>query len=149
MRAVSSDKRGSAYDDQDTYMLLVQEFPLRPIRNDRELAQASEIADRLSTCEDPEAAQEDYLDVLDSLIEQYEREKHPIKPLSDSDLLRELMVARGVSQRDVAGATGIIYSTISSVLAGRRELTRDQIGELADYFHIDPGSFSFGSAKRR
>jgi HTH-type transcriptional regulator/antitoxin HigA len=136
------------HDDQDVYLRLIQEFPLRPIRNDRELARASEVADRLSIRDELEPAEQDYLDVLDDLIARYERERHAISPLPDADLLRELIAVRGVTQQHVAQATGIVYSTISSVLAGRRKLTRDQIGRLARYFHVDPGSFSFAAAER-
>jgi HTH-type transcriptional regulator/antitoxin HigA len=136
-------------DGHDAYMQLVQEFPLRRIRSDRELARASEMADGLSVRDVLAPAEEDYLDVLDGLILQYEKEHHAIPPLTDAELLRELIRSRRVTQREVASATGIVYSTISSVLAGRRNLTRDQIGMLARYFHIDVGSFSFADAENR
>jgi HTH-type transcriptional regulator/antitoxin HigA len=138
--------RPKARDDHDAYMLLVQEFPLRPIRNDRELARASEMADGISLRDSLVPAEEDYLDVLDGLILQYEKEHHAVPPLTDAELLRELIQARRVTQRQVASATGVVYSTISSVLAGRRNLTRDQIGVLARYFQVDVGCFSFAAA---
>jgi len=128
-------------------MRLIQEFPLRPIHNDRELARASEVADTLSIRDKLGPGEQDYLDVLDDLIVRYEKEQNAISLLPDADLLRELIDARGVTQQDVAQATGIVYSTISSVLAGRRRLTRDQIGRLARYFHVDPGSFSFAGTE--
>jgi HTH-type transcriptional regulator / antitoxin HigA len=142
MKSVTRRRRA---DDQDMYMVLVQEFPLRPIRSDAELIRASDIADRLSIRDQLEPSEEDYLDVLDGLIEQYEKQQHPVQPLSDAELLRELMSAQACTQREVAEATGIVYSTISSVLAGRRRLTREQIGKLADYFHVSPGTFAFSA----
>jgi HTH-type transcriptional regulator / antitoxin HigA len=129
------------YDDRDTYLLLVEEFPLRPIRSDQELAQATEMTDRLSMRDDLEPGEEDYLDVLDGLVSQYEREHYPVRPLEDGPFLKELIEARRLTQREVARATGIVYSTISSVVAGRRVLTRPQVAALARYFRVPPASF--------
>ncbi len=46
-------------------------------------------------------------------------------------------------QTEVAKKTGIAESTISDVLASKRELNRSQIGKLARYFHIETRAFSF------
>lgn len=135
-------------DDEDVYYRLVQEFPLRPIRSEKELSRATEMVDRLSIRRDLEQAEQDYLDVLDGLISQYEDEHHKPGPLSDADFLRELLALHDVTQREVAQRTGIVYTTISSVLAGRRNLTRDQIGVLARYFRIPVASFSFEPMSR-
>jgi HTH-type transcriptional regulator / antitoxin HigA len=132
---------GPRTHDDETYFLLVHECPLRPIRSDEDLARAIEMIDRLSIRTDLNPAESDYLDVLDGLVSRYESERFKIHRLSDSDFLRELIEARQVTQREVAKATGIVYSTISAVLAGRRTLTRDQIVALARYFHVPAASF--------
>jgi plasmid maintenance system antidote protein VapI len=54
-----------------------------------------------------------------------------------------LIEAKGAAQAEVARAAGIAESTISEVLAGKRDLTRAQIGRLARYFHVTPAVFSF------
>jgi HTH-type transcriptional regulator / antitoxin HigA len=82
--------------------------------------------------------------VLGNLVERYETEKCPERPVSDAAMLRHLIDARAVSQVEVARATGIANSTISAVLHGNRSLSRDHIGKLAAYFHVDPSVFSFG-----
>ncbi len=63
---------------------------------------------------------------------------------SDSEMLRFLIENRGVKPAEVAKGTGIAESTISEVLAGKRQLNRNQIGKLARYFHVEPGVFAFG-----
>ena len=68
--------------------------------------------------------EEDYLEVLGDLIEQYEGEAHPMPPVSDEEMLRHLIEAKGVSQTEVSKATGIADSTISEVLKGKRSLNR-------------------------
>jgi len=85
----------------------------------------------------------DYLEVLGDLVEAYETETHPLGPVSDADLLSHLIEARGVSQSEVAEATGIAVSTISEVLRGKRTLNRVHIGKLARYFHVTPDTFVF------
>ena len=87
--------------------------------------------------------EQDYLDVLSDLVERYESEHHPIAPVSDAEMLRHLIEAKGVSQVEVAREAGIAESTISEVLAGKRPLTRAHIGKLCRYFHVGPGVFSF------
>jgi transcriptional regulator with XRE-family HTH domain len=58
------------------------------------------------------------------------------------------MEAKSVNQTEVAQATGIANSTISAVLKGVRQLTREHIGQLAIFFHVDPGVFLFGEQER-
>ena len=78
------------------YLGLINKFPLRPIRSERDLKMASELVDvlldrRLRKDEDA------YLDVLSTLIEQYETRAHPIEPVSHREMLEHLLEARGVS----------------------------------------------------
>jgi HTH-type transcriptional regulator/antitoxin HigA len=92
---------------------------------------------------------QDYLDVLSDLVERYEEEHHPMPALSDSAMLRQLIEVRGIRQIELARATGIANSTISAVLNGSRKLNRRHIGALAEYFHVDPGVFTFDEEEPR
>ena len=128
---------------QDRYMELVQQLPLRPIRSKAALDRAVEMVDRLLDKDRLTAAERDYLDVLAVLVENYESKEIPIEPLSDAQMLRQLIDARGISQTEVAQATGIVDSTISAVLKGKRSLNREHIGRLAQFFHVSPDVFAF------
>ena len=79
--------------------------------------------------------------MLGDLVEAYEAEAVPMRPVRDGDLLRFLIEQKGVTQAAVATGTGIAESTISAVLAGKRKLNRKQIADLARYFHVEPGAF--------
>jgi HTH-type transcriptional regulator/antitoxin HigA len=61
------------------YLKLIGEFPLRPIRNKRELNRAMTIAGHLATYDEGTLprGEQDYLDGLTVFIEDYER-RHPI-----------------------------------------------------------------------
>ena len=128
----------------EEYLDLVRQFPLRPIRSERELDRAIKVVDSLVDRPSLSPCQKDYLDVLSDLVEAYEEEHHPIAEVSDARMLRHLLEAKAVSQTEVAKATGIANSTLSAVLKGVRQFTRQHIGRLAKYFHVEPGVFNFG-----
>jgi HTH-type transcriptional regulator/antitoxin HigA len=136
----TTDRRENA---GDAYLALVVQFPLRPIRSDEELEGAVRMVDSLLDRRDLAAGEEDYLEVLGDLIERYESEAHPMAPVSDAEMLRHLIEAKGVSQTEISGVTGIADSTISEVLKGKRALNRSHIGKLARYFNVSPDVFAF------
>ncbi len=127
----------------DRYFDLVVRFPLRPIHSDEELEGAVKMVDSLLDRRDLAPEEEDYLEVLGDLIERYESEAHPMAPVSDAEMLRHLIEAKGVSQTEISSATGIADSTISEILKGRRSLNRSHIGKLARYFNVSPDVFAF------
>jgi len=126
---------------RDRYLEWIRQFPLRPIRSDRELDAALQVIDRLLDQKQLAREERDYLDVLSGLVEKYERERHPMPPATDAEMLRHLIEAKGVAQVQVARATGIAESTVSAVLAGERRLRREHIEKLARYFHVGIRAF--------
>ncbi len=124
-----------------SYLALVREFPLRPLRSERDLDLATKVIDRLSIKPRLERGERDYLDVLADLIVRYEDRHHAIEPLADDEMLRFLITQSGKSQFQIAQQTGIANSTISAVLRGKRELTRRQIAKLSSYFNVAPQVF--------
>lgn len=125
----------------DSYLLLIHRFPLRAIRDDRELDEAIALVNELLDRPKLDEGETDYLDVLGNLVEAYEETVHPIEPASDAAMLQSLLTDRGQNQLQVAAATGIANSTLSNVLHGKRHLTRDHIRQLAKHFKVDPGVF--------
>ena len=125
----------------DEYMELVRGFALRPLASaaahSRALLVARELMDRPRLSK----GATDYLDVLTSLIEQYESEHEAIPPASDAELLALLMDSRGVTAQQVAEETGVVGSTLSAVRKGKRRLTREQVVRLAAFFGVSPGVF--------
>ena len=77
------------------------------------------------------------------LLENYEKARFPRRRVNDGEMLAHLIEAKAVTQTQVERDTGIAAPTISAVIAGRRRLTRDQIGKLAAYFGVAPTAFSF------
>jgi HTH-type transcriptional regulator / antitoxin HigA len=124
------------------YSELIVEFPLRPIRSERQLDQAARLAFRLASRERLTRGEQDYLDVLTHLIEVYESEHHPIEhAASPRELLRFLIDENGLTLSRLATETGIKVSTLSEILHGKRELNVQHIARLAARFRVEPGMF--------
>ena len=81
--------------------------------------------------------EEMYLDALSDLVVAYEDEHYPIEPASDADMLRHLIEAKGVTQAQLSRETTVPKSTISEILAGKKQLSRRMIRRFADYFGVD------------
>jgi HTH-type transcriptional regulator / antitoxin HigA len=123
------------------YFELVHRFPLRPIRSERELDRAIAVIDDLTTREKRSREVDDYLDVLSDLVENYERDHHPIPAVGPVEMLAFLMDDRSLSQRAVALGTGIAASTMSEILAGRREMNLEHIQKVAHFFGVSAAYF--------
>jgi len=71
----------------------------------------------------------------------YEAQHFPIPEASGAEMLAFLLKQRGLSQHELARATGIPQSTISNLLAGKREFTATHARTFAGYFGGNPGAF--------
>ncbi len=128
---------------QDRYLELVLAFPLRHIKTEQELDDATDVIDSLIDLEKLSGPEQDYLDVLTDLVEAYETEHYPDEPVSDADMLQHLLEIKGVSQAATAKGAGIAESTVSEVLSGKRALNRKQIGKLAKFFGVGTSAFEY------
>ncbi|REJ76709.1 MAG: helix-turn-helix domain-containing protein [Planctomycetota bacterium] len=125
----------------DSYPDLVREFRLRPIHSDSELDAAIAMVDALLDRESLDAGAQDYLDVLAQLIHTYESTEQPIALASDADVLRHLIDANGISQKDLAASTAISESVVSEILSGKRELNREQVESVCHTFGVKSSLF--------
>ena len=142
---MASRRGNAAAEVPASYMKLVRRFPLRPVRSEEQRDRAASVLNALLDRHDLDEAEQDYLDVLGGLVERFESETYPVETVSDAEMLAHLIEARGVTQAEVARATGIAVSTVSEVLSGKRELNRSHIGKFAAYFRVSPSVFAFGS----
>jgi HTH-type transcriptional regulator/antitoxin HigA len=110
-----------------SYLKLVRDFPLRPLRSDAELDGAIQVINSLLDRDDLDPGEQDYLDVLSDLVERYEDEHYPIADVPGHEMLAYLMEQKQVTQSEVSSATGIAVSTLSEILKGKRKLNRSHI----------------------
>lgn len=131
----------------DSYFALVREFPLTSIEDEAHLDEAVAVMDRLLR-RPLDRGEEKYLDALSDLIEVYEDEHHALPDAPPSDVLGELMSGHGLTQAALAEKAGIAQSTLSAVLAGKRDLTVPQMQTLGRVFAVDPSVFLPGLTAR-
>jgi len=84
--------------------------------------------------------EDQYAQVLMTLIEAYEEENHAIPDASPVEVLRTLMDANELRQKDLATIFGS-ESIVSEVLNGKREINKKHIEKLSKRFGVSPAVF--------
>ena len=127
-------------DKPKTYIDLLQAFPPRPIKSESELLATQKVIDALIDRAPLTPDEEDYLNVLGALVYEYEETLEPIPDIYGVELLKVLMLERGLRQKDLVP----IFKTesiASAILNKQRQLTTRHIQELAEFFNVSPAAF--------
>lgn len=74
------------------------------------------------------------------LVEQYEAKHDPVPDAEPTAIIRHLMEARNLRQKDLLDVFGT-ESIASEVLRGKRELTKQHIRRLSRKFNASPAVF--------
>jgi HTH-type transcriptional regulator/antitoxin HigA len=110
------------------------------IASERQHREYLAVLDKLASKERPTSEEEKYADVLTTLIEAYEEAHHAIPEATPVEVLRTLMEANELRQKDLAPILGT-ESIVSEILRGKRELNKGQIEKLSKRFRISPAVF--------
>jgi HTH-type transcriptional regulator/antitoxin HigA len=111
-----------------------------PITSERQHREYLSVLDKLASKDNPTDEEEKYAEVLMALIEAYEEEHHSIPDASPVDVLRTLMDANDLRQKDLAPIFGS-ESIVSEVLHRKRGLNKAHIEKLSKRFNISPAVF--------
>jgi HTH-type transcriptional regulator / antitoxin HigA len=111
-----------------------------PIASQRQHEEYLSVLDKLASKENATLEEEKYARVLLTLIEAYEEEHDPIPDASPVEVLRALMDANNLRQKDLASVFGS-ESIVSEVLHKKRELNKSHIEKLSRRFHVSPAVF--------
>jgi HTH-type transcriptional regulator / antitoxin HigA len=124
-----------AIDRQKYGKLLARTLPAiieTEAENEHFLAEIEKLIDK----EDKRSPEEDkLLDLMTTLVEDFEEKNYPIPDGPPHEALQELMRSRGLKQRDlldIFGSDGIA----SEVVNGKRNISRTHAKSLAEYFHV-------------
>lgn len=126
----------------ESYRNLLLTFLPRPIKTEADYLLTQAEIDRLIDQSELSAAEQDYLDLLGTLIWEYEShtEDKTEYGLRGVALLKGLMELHNLKQRDLLP----IFKTksiVSAVLNGKRKLTAEHINQLAFFFKLPHGLF--------
>jgi HTH-type transcriptional regulator / antitoxin HigA len=112
----------------------------RVIRNDKQLKVYSEALFSLTALENPSEFQEEAIELLTMLVQQYQKARWTRKPSDPVSLVRHLIEAGNLSQHDLIPEFGS-DTAVSLFLSGKRRLNMGQIQKLAARFKLDPNIF--------
>ncbi|MBW4489561.1 MAG: transcriptional regulator [Trichocoleus desertorum ATA4-8-CV12] len=123
-----------------SYMELLQSFPPRPIKSEAEMLAAQTVIDSLIDRGELTPDEQDYLNLLGTLVYEYEQTQELIPDIYGVELLKVLIEEQDLRQKDLVP----IFKTesiVSDILKGRRKLTVNHIKGLAEFFHVSSAVF--------
>jgi len=80
------------------------------------------------------------IELLTLLVEDFESRHYAVPEAGPLDIVRHLMEAHGLRQKDLADVFGT-ESIVSDVLNGKRNLTKEHIRKLSGRFNVSPAVF--------
>jgi len=111
-----------------------------PIASERQHEEYLSVLDKLASKDHPTNEEEKYAEVLMTLIEAYEEGHHSIPDAPPVEVLRTLMRANNLRQKDLVPIFGS-ESIVSEVLHEKRGLNKAHIEKLSKRFRVSPAVF--------
>lgn len=122
--------------------LLARALP-RVIQTDKEHERMIDELEKLDIRDETERLtpeERSLADLMMVLIQHYDDVHYPIEKGTPVGMLRHLMEARSLRQRDLIPIFGS-SSVVSAVLKGKRSITKAHARKLAEFFHVSASLF--------
>jgi antitoxin component HigA of HigAB toxin-antitoxin module len=122
----------------DTYMQLINEFPLRRLSSAVDYSKAKKLVLRLSP-QDANRGAMDYLDILVDLISDYENRSELVNDaarVTATDLVRHRIEEKKMTVSSLARTIGVPQSNLSEMLSGKRGWSKAAIRGLSAHLNI-------------
>jgi len=128
-------------DVPKSYARLVAWYAPRPIRSEADLLAATERIDVMAG-HDLNPDQDDYLDLLSTLVSAYEDIHYPVrtKDMTPREALKCILEESGMKPTELGELLGN-RELGPKILRGERELTVNQIAILSEHFAMSPEFF--------
>jgi HTH-type transcriptional regulator/antitoxin HigA len=126
--------------DKTTYSQLLVEYQPKVIITEAEYDQALETVEKLMADQQRIPEQTAILQLLVTLIEEFETKHYPVEPSSPHAMLEHLMDARGIKQSDLVGVIGS-KGVVSEVVNRKRAISKAQAKTLGEFFNVSPALF--------
>ena len=126
--------------DKTTYSQLLVEYQPKVITIEAEYDQALETVEKLMADQQRTPEQTAILQLLVTLIEEFETKHYPIEPSSPHAILEHLMDARGIKQSDlvgIIGSKGVVFEVVNR----KRAISKAQAKALGELFNVSPALF--------
>jgi HTH-type transcriptional regulator / antitoxin HigA len=124
-----------------SYSQLLTHFQPKPIRSAREHSRALVLVEELMDKQRTSAAERQMIELLATLIDQYEESEWPTPHAAPGEVLAFLLTERRMAQSELSRQLAIPQSTIANVIAGRRQLSKTNVLALSRFFRVSPMLF--------
>ncbi|MGB8887889.1 MAG: hypothetical protein WCC87_14260 [Candidatus Korobacteraceae bacterium] len=122
------------------YAQLLAKIPPKVIRSQAENEHYVEALYALEQKRSLSHEEKELAELLTLLIEDFEDKRYQLPRATPVQALSFLMEQHSLKQKDLVNIFGA-RSTVSEVLNGKRELTKEQIRRLSQRFHVSPEIF--------
>ena len=125
-----------------TYRELLQTVVPRPISSDRAYKRALGQVEQLMRNQKRNRAEDDMIELLATLIEQYEIFQGYSNPvLSPPERLAGLMEASELTQTELSYRSQVPRTTINEIIHGKRAVSKINAKRLASFFNVTMDEF--------
>jgi HTH-type transcriptional regulator / antitoxin HigA len=126
--------------EPNSYIELLQNFPPRPIKSEEDFLATQKRIDSLLDSGQITPEQQEYINLLGILVQEYEERHVFIPDLKGVELLVALIEELNLKQKDLVPVFKN-ESIVSAILHGQRKFTVEHIEKLASFFNISPAVF--------
>jgi HTH-type transcriptional regulator/antitoxin HigA len=131
--------------DTNKYLELLKQYPPRPIYDKEKLENTerviSSFLDKIILDKIQLTTEErEYLNVLGTLIYEYEENQEPIPDIYGLELLKFILEERNLQKQDLLSIFED-QSILDDIFNRQREITDIHVQKLADFFNISPTLF--------
>jgi HTH-type transcriptional regulator / antitoxin HigA len=124
----------------EKYLDLINEFPPRLIESEADYLAVQQVIDDLLDVGQLNTDRRKYLNLLGTIVREYEQRTLEIPDIHGVELLNVLIAEWGLKQKELVP----IFKTesiASAVINGHRQLTVEHIEKLSEFFHVSPAVF--------
>jgi HTH-type transcriptional regulator / antitoxin HigA len=122
------------------YADLLSEMQPEVVRSEEQNQKYIRRLEELTTQKVVGPAQDKLIALLTLLVEEYEDKRYPLPDAGPLDVIRHLMEANNLRQKDLTDVFGT-ESIVSAVLNGKRDLAKEHIRRLSARFRVSPAIF--------
>lgn len=133
--------------NKKNYLELLNTIQIIPkiIETETEYAEYLTVTEKLIAKKDNRSLEETALfRLLVKLIEDYEDQAYGLDNwgnLAPHEILQHLLESSGTKQADLVGIVSSSKGLISSIVNGKRAISKEQAKKLGEYFKVSPGLF--------
>ncbi|MBD2771771.1 helix-turn-helix domain-containing protein [Iningainema tapete] len=126
--------------DKATDGKLLVEIQPKVITSEEEYDSALEATEKLMSCKSRSPEQTAILQLLVTLIEEYETKNYLMGESSPHEIIQHLMEAQEIKQSDLVKILGSLI-VVSDIINGTQEISKAQAKVLGEFFHVSPSLF--------